>query len=161
MSTLIFIIFTFFLKISRYSIWSPENLRETGFDMIIQQISSPLICRMPDLSMGREMQLAGRNVGQQFITHNQLQHVWKQLFQHSSPLPALCNSFASFFIFLPCSSVFNFIVLTFKWKLQTVITPKPQMQYKSCGRRPAGQIWSGQKYKNINRKWCLHQSSCC
>lgn len=71
------------------------------------------------------------------------------------------TSFTSFFMFLPCSSVFISFVLTFELKLQTPITPKPQIQCKSSGKRPAGQIWSGQKYKNIKGKWCLYQLSCC
>lgn len=51
LSTLIFIILTFFSGISGYDAHSLECSRETRFDMIILQLGSPL-CHMPDLSVG-------------------------------------------------------------------------------------------------------------
>lgn len=66
LSTLIFIIlafFFFFFRISGYDAGSPECSKETRFDMIILQLGSPL-CHMPDLSVGREMQLALLTINQ-------------------------------------------------------------------------------------------------
>lgn len=65
LSTLIFIIlaFFFFSRISGYDAGSPECSKETRFDMIILQLGSPL-CHMPDLSVGRGMQLALLTINQ-------------------------------------------------------------------------------------------------
>lgn len=66
LSTLIFIIlafFFFFFRISGYDAGSPECSKETRFDMIILQLGSPL-CHMPDLSVGRGMQLALLTINQ-------------------------------------------------------------------------------------------------
>lgn len=64
LSTLIVIILSFFSpRISDYDARSPECSRETRFDMIILQLSSPL-CHMPDLSVGRGVQLALLTINQ-------------------------------------------------------------------------------------------------
>lgn len=63
LSTLIFIILAFFSRIGGYNARSPECSRETRFDMIILQPGSPL-CHMPDLSVGRGMQLALLTINQ-------------------------------------------------------------------------------------------------
>lgn len=66
LSTLIFIILAFFFflfRISGYDAGSPECSKETRFDMIILQLGSPL-CHMPDLSVGRGMQLALLTINQ-------------------------------------------------------------------------------------------------
>lgn len=63
LSTLIFIILAFFFRISGYNALSPECSRETRFDMIILQLGSPLY-HMPDLSVGRGMQLALLTINQ-------------------------------------------------------------------------------------------------
>lgn len=55
--------FFFFFRISGYDAGSPECSKETRFDMIILQLGSPL-CHMPDLSVGREMQLALLTINQ-------------------------------------------------------------------------------------------------
>lgn len=52
-----------FLIIRGCDVRSPECSRETRFDMIILQLSSPL-CHMPDLSVGRGMQLALLTINQ-------------------------------------------------------------------------------------------------
>lgn len=52
-----------FFRISGYDARSPECSRETRFDMIILQLGSPL-CHMPDLSVGRGMQLALLTINQ-------------------------------------------------------------------------------------------------
>ena len=63
LSTLIFIMLAFFSRISGDDACSPECSRETRFDMIILQPGSPL-CHMPDLSVGRRMQLALLTINQ-------------------------------------------------------------------------------------------------
>lgn len=55
--------FFFFFRISGYDAGSPECSKETRFDMIILQLGSPL-CHMPDLSVGRGMQLALLTINQ-------------------------------------------------------------------------------------------------
>lgn len=164
-----------FLRITGHDAHSPECSRETRFDMIILQLGSPL-CHMPDLSVGRGMQLALLTVNQpdggsggwkwwwqqwcqdregrmlaNISLHTQPTCTRAQTADSSFPSPSvLWVSFVPLYVFLPYSSVLISSLLAFK----SLCHPSPlspnTLSYESSSKSPAGQIYRVDKNMRLS-----------